>query len=323
MESRIGADFGQVRIHNDSNAHQLSAKLNAQAFAVGNNVFFNQGKYNPESQSGKHLLAHELTHTVQQGASVRPMIQKQDEEHYQFGRPPHDHTKGNWARVQKEAKKNCDKGFFAQSLIKEHLECLCAKSTPAQVMKEALDHLEGEGIAEDHLKHYLSGAGGELNQNSNLKAMINEDDKVRQLVSFNIGQGLKKSQHTGHFMIQQGHYDEQEYKYAFGGIDRVDWRYNPASKTVKLWFQDPYDFHPVYGTSKLTNVYTYFGKGDDIIRDTNCMHAAAVEVLKKPGDAEGAAVFIMKGEAVFSINVFDLEAEKPELNGPGATQEPM
>lgn len=78
MESRIGADFGQVRIHNDSNAHQLSAKLNAQAFAVGNNVFFNQGKYNPESQSGKHLLAHELTHTVQQGAAVQTRIQKQD-----------------------------------------------------------------------------------------------------------------------------------------------------------------------------------------------------------------------------------------------------
>lgn len=78
MESRIGADFSNVKIHNDSNAHKLSAKLNAQAFAVGNNVFFNQGKYNPESQSGKHLLAHELTHTVQQGSAIQTRIQKQD-----------------------------------------------------------------------------------------------------------------------------------------------------------------------------------------------------------------------------------------------------
>lgn len=69
MESRMGTDFGQVRIHNDSNAHKLSAKLNAHAFATGNNIFFNRGKYEPESQSGKRLLAHELTHTVQQGAS--------------------------------------------------------------------------------------------------------------------------------------------------------------------------------------------------------------------------------------------------------------
>jgi hypothetical protein len=75
MESRIGADFSKIKIHNDSNAHQLSAKLNAQAFATGNNIFFNQGKYNPESPSGQHLLAHELTHTVQQRASA-PRIQR-------------------------------------------------------------------------------------------------------------------------------------------------------------------------------------------------------------------------------------------------------
>ncbi|MCE7991878.1 MAG: DUF4157 domain-containing protein [Roseivirga sp.] len=75
MESRMGADFSQVKIHNDSNAHKLSAKLNAQAFATGNNIFFNQGKYNPETRSGKHLLAHELTHTLQQGKSV---IRKQE-----------------------------------------------------------------------------------------------------------------------------------------------------------------------------------------------------------------------------------------------------
>jgi len=76
MESRFGADFGNVRIHNDSNSHQLSKKLNAQAFTVGNDIYFNKGKYNPTSSSGKHLLAHELTHTIQQkGAKT---IQKQD-----------------------------------------------------------------------------------------------------------------------------------------------------------------------------------------------------------------------------------------------------
>lgn len=78
MESGIGSDFGNVRIHNDSTAHKLSAKLNAQAFTHGNDVFFNKGKYNPETQAGKHLLAHELTHTVQQ--TGRQAIQKQDED---------------------------------------------------------------------------------------------------------------------------------------------------------------------------------------------------------------------------------------------------
>jgi outer membrane protein OmpA-like peptidoglycan-associated protein len=69
MESGFGTDFSNVRIHNDSNAVQMSEEIGAQAFANGNDIYFNEGKYDPNSQSGKHLLAHELTHTVQQGKS--------------------------------------------------------------------------------------------------------------------------------------------------------------------------------------------------------------------------------------------------------------
>lgn len=71
MESGFGADFSNVKVHTDSNAAQMNQQLGSQAFATGNNIYFNQGKFNPSSQSGKHLLAHELTHTVQQGATVR------------------------------------------------------------------------------------------------------------------------------------------------------------------------------------------------------------------------------------------------------------
>lgn len=66
MESRFGIDFSNVNIHTDSQAVALSSELNAQAFAVGNDVYFNSGKYSPESSQGKHLLAHELTHVLQQ-----------------------------------------------------------------------------------------------------------------------------------------------------------------------------------------------------------------------------------------------------------------
>ncbi|MDC8005369.1 DUF4157 domain-containing protein [Aureisphaera galaxeae] len=66
MESRFGSDFSGVRIHTGSEAIQMSKSLHAQAFTVGNDIYFNQGKYNPSSASGKHLLAHELTHTIQQ-----------------------------------------------------------------------------------------------------------------------------------------------------------------------------------------------------------------------------------------------------------------
>lgn len=69
MESRFGTDFSSVRLHTDSNAKQLSNELSAQAFTVGNDIYFNEGKYQPSSHSGKHLLAHELTHSIQQRKS--------------------------------------------------------------------------------------------------------------------------------------------------------------------------------------------------------------------------------------------------------------
>lgn len=69
MEQGFGADFSGVRIHNDTEAAKLSNDINAQAFTLGNNIYFNKGKYNPSSKAGKHLLAHELTHTIQQRKS--------------------------------------------------------------------------------------------------------------------------------------------------------------------------------------------------------------------------------------------------------------
>jgi hypothetical protein len=69
MESGFGSDFGNVRIHTDSTAVQMNQELGAHAFTNGSDIYFNQGKYQPNSKDGQHLLAHELTHTVQQGAS--------------------------------------------------------------------------------------------------------------------------------------------------------------------------------------------------------------------------------------------------------------
>ncbi|MEZ4774822.1 MAG: DUF4157 domain-containing protein [Bacteroidia bacterium] len=68
MNSSFGADFSGVRVHSNTNAAQMSQSIQAQAFTNGSDIYFNHGKYNPESSEGKKLLAHELTHTVQQGA---------------------------------------------------------------------------------------------------------------------------------------------------------------------------------------------------------------------------------------------------------------
>lgn len=75
MEAAFQADFGDVRIHTDTEADTLNRAVNARAFTVGSDIFFRQGEYKPGSSDGRELLAHELTHVVQQiGASVRAKL---------------------------------------------------------------------------------------------------------------------------------------------------------------------------------------------------------------------------------------------------------
>lgn len=66
MESAFGADFGGVRLHTDTQADILNRELNARAFTTGQDIFFRHGTHNPRSSNGRELLAHELTHVVQQ-----------------------------------------------------------------------------------------------------------------------------------------------------------------------------------------------------------------------------------------------------------------
>lgn len=75
MESRFGADLGNVRIHTDSVAAELNQRLGARAFTIGRDVFFNAGEYRPRSEGGRRLIAHELVHTRQQsGSTIRRCV---------------------------------------------------------------------------------------------------------------------------------------------------------------------------------------------------------------------------------------------------------
>jgi hypothetical protein len=67
MEPALDADFSAVRVHTGSQADTLNRSLSARAFTTGQDIFFKQGEYSPGSSSGRELLAHELTHVVQQG----------------------------------------------------------------------------------------------------------------------------------------------------------------------------------------------------------------------------------------------------------------
>lgn len=68
MHAAFGHDFTGVNIHADQDAAAMNKELGAQAFTHGEDIFFNNGKYNPDTAEGKRLLAHELTHVVQQSS---------------------------------------------------------------------------------------------------------------------------------------------------------------------------------------------------------------------------------------------------------------
>jgi hypothetical protein len=72
FEPRFGHDFSQVRVHTDAASRETAQALNARAFAAGGDIFFNDQEFQPATHTGRHLLAHELAHTVQQAASRFP-----------------------------------------------------------------------------------------------------------------------------------------------------------------------------------------------------------------------------------------------------------
>ena len=71
MEQAFGADFSGVKIHTDAQSDQLNRSIQAKAFTTGQDIFFKQGEYQPGSRGGQELLAHELTHVVQQRGEIK------------------------------------------------------------------------------------------------------------------------------------------------------------------------------------------------------------------------------------------------------------
>ncbi|MEP0757604.1 DUF4157 domain-containing protein [Coleofasciculus sp. FACHB-T130] len=78
MEQAFGADFSGVKIHTDAQSNQLNRSIQAKAFTTGQDIFFREGAYEPGSRGGQELIAHELTHVVQQnGSAVQRSLQPQ------------------------------------------------------------------------------------------------------------------------------------------------------------------------------------------------------------------------------------------------------
>ncbi len=86
FEPRFGHDFSQVRVHDGAEAGELARELHAQAFTHGNDIFFGAGQYQPDTSPGRWLLAHELTHVVQQQPSPVPAALATSPLHYELNR---------------------------------------------------------------------------------------------------------------------------------------------------------------------------------------------------------------------------------------------
>jgi hypothetical protein len=89
MERRFGYDFSQVRVHTDATAAQSARDVNASAYTVGNDIVYGTGRYAPTAQHGQRLIAHELTHVVQQSGAISSpkVIQRSDGAGGSPGRP--------------------------------------------------------------------------------------------------------------------------------------------------------------------------------------------------------------------------------------------
>jgi hypothetical protein len=81
MESGFGHDFSQVRVHTKARASEAASAINARAFTVDRDIVFSDGAYAPQTQSGRHLLSHELAHVMQQraGVNLRSGVGKADD----------------------------------------------------------------------------------------------------------------------------------------------------------------------------------------------------------------------------------------------------
>lgn len=320
FEPRFGHDFSLVRVHTDAKAAESAQAVHASAYTVGRDICFARGRYAPATTDGRRLLLHELSHVVQQRFADAPrslsfLAAGEPEAHVAAGKihgvvpvtlltstavglareeeeperkgpfgptvfvsgEQHDHAPtGKWADVQKDS-----------SLIgMDDSQRACALMSPESVMKTALKwEMRGKPLARKHLQHFLSGSGADLPVD--LEDVLKRDVFVRAVLAAE----MKSSPVRGFVKIEQNHYDVEDFQYAFGAIDRLDYEVNAASGQVHVWFKDYYEFHPVgYGYSSFPG---------DTKRETNCVHAAAVELT-----ATSAKNYWMVGDAVVPQSLF-------------------
>jgi hypothetical protein len=204
----------------------------------------------------------------------------------------HDHTpSGKWADVQKAP----NSGFFESRV--------CANRSPQGVVDAAIwAKFDDKPIAKEHLDWYLTkGKGADFKEDAYIEKMLRSDRGVQAQIESRMPSPWPKTGKVAiDFKVEQSHYVDQDLRFAFGAIDRLDVEIDFDAKTITGWFQDRYEWHPVY-----PGLYKKFP--DDDARETNCVHAALVEL-----QSSGAADYWMKGEATVPLSVLSAGGAAPK-----------
>jgi hypothetical protein len=231
-------------------------------------------------------LAHELTHTVQQGNASdikrsNGFIQRfpRNTPHGKSYTPGVNHNhrpSGRWKDIQAIEWKERSVHFVKRA---------CGMLSPVMVMTAALHtYLLNKNLAKAHFLHYFHGRGKDYEEN--VMHFIRGDSKVRRKLA---NYAIQKP--SGHFKVTQYDYQNQDFRFAFGAIDRLDYEVDTKKRVVHVWFADRYEFHPVYDG-------IYKRHPGDGPRKTNCVHAAAVEMK-----AKNARDFWMFGYGAIPLSV--------------------
>ena len=164
----------------------------------------------------------------------------------------------------------------------------------------AASTMQDKPLAWEHLVWFLrKGAGRDFVEDQNLELMLRTDAKVQALILSLFPKGQSSGTFSRHVKISQDDYDDQDFRYAFGAIDRLDFEVDFAAGSLHAWFTDRYEWHPFYPK-------IYKTMDGDTLRPTNAVHAAAVEVK-----AETARDFWMKGEVTIPLKAIQSTAERP------------
>jgi Domain of unknown function (DUF4157) len=126
FEPRFGHGFDHVRVHHDAGAQAMASQVNARAFTIGRDVYFNAGQYVPSTSVGQRLLAHELTHVVQQSSGGEPRIQRAEDWNF---------TPAEFGELKKakgELKFDSDSSWFPAPFQKNLLDTLNALLDPTR-----------------------------------------------------------------------------------------------------------------------------------------------------------------------------------------------